>query len=167
MDVTDMIEYNIDLLNLNALKFSFFHLDRNDPTVGFEFDASSISGHTFPAAGITAQKSDHSRNTETSVERSHHDLYLRLLLGSHLAQYLRHRLEEDKSYTCTVGVATNKLISKLVGNLNKPKGQTTLLPPYERNAKGDSNIIRFLDPLEYVFSEIFFYFQALTGRFKI
>ena len=55
----------------------------------------------------------------------------RLILGSYLAQYLRLRLEEEKGYTSTVGISTNKLLSKLVGNVNKPKSQTTLLDPYD------------------------------------
>ena len=33
-----------------------------------------------------------------------------------------------------------------MGNLNKPKGQTTLLPPYEQKpGTGESNITLFLD----------------------
>lgn len=43
-------------------------------------------------------------------------------------------------------VGTSKLLSKLVGNLNKPKSQTTLLPPYEPKASdGRSNVIDFID----------------------
>lgn len=144
MDVTDMVDYNIDLLNHNALSSSFFHLDRNDPTVGFLFDASCISGHTFPTASPQAVRP--CTSTGASPTPAHEKLYLRLLLGSHIAQFLRHQLEEHKSYTCTVGVSTTKLMSKLVGNLNKPKGQTTLVPPYEWSLDtGESNVTRFLD----------------------
>ena len=144
MDVTDMVDYNLDIMNRKALSSSFFHLDRNDPTVGFSFDASSTSGHTFPPAGT---ENDFPRISTAMLTRSPHDeLFLRLLLGAHLAQHLRHKLEEHKSYTSTVGVSTNKLLSKLVGNVNKPKGQTTLLPPYERSLDTDhSNVTRFLD----------------------
>lgn len=71
----------------------------------------------------------------------------RLILGSHLAQHLRHQLEEHKGYTSTVGISTNKLLSKLVGKVNKPKGQTTLIPPYQEGLlnAGGSNVINFLD----------------------
>ncbi|KAL9599790.1 MAG: hypothetical protein Q9219_003576 [cf. Caloplaca sp. 3 TL-2023] len=75
-------------------------------------------------------------------------LYMRLLVGSHLAQYLRHQLEEHQGFTSTVGVSTSKLISKLVGNINKPKGQTTLLPPYSSGEAYESNVIQFLDSHE-------------------
>ena len=144
MDVTDMVDYNAELLNHNALASSFFHLDRNDPTLGFSFDASQISGHAFPVA------SKYNEATTVSTTNTHvngeDDLLLRLRLGSHLAQHLRHQLEEHKGYTLTVGISTNKLVSKLVGNVNKPKGQTTLLPPYNPlPGIAESNVTKFID----------------------
>ena len=143
MDVTDMVDYNIELLNSNQLTVSFFHLDRHDPTVGFRFDASSFHGHTFP------KTTSHLKVTSTATSLppntcDSNDLSMRLLLGSHLSQHIRHQLEEQKGYTCTVGISTNKLISKLVGNLNKPNGQTTLLPPYKSD-NGESNVLQFID----------------------
>ena len=118
-----MIEFNLALLNPNNLTDSFFCLDRNDPTIGFPYDAGCISGHDYPLH--TAALSTYHQQFESPP-----DLFLRLCLGSHLAQYLRHQLEEQKGYTSTVGISTNKLLSKLVGNVHKPKGQTTLTPPY-------------------------------------
>jgi len=140
MDVTDMIEYNLELLNHNDLTTSYFHLDRSDPTLGFAFDASRVSGHTYPAVAPSFSEDDCPSSSD------HRDLLLRLRLGSHLAQRLRHQLEEQKGYTSTVGISTNKLISKLVGNVNKPKGQTTLIPPYiSSNLNGTSNVVQFVD----------------------
>lgn len=139
MDVTDMVQYNIDLLNHRTLTVSYFHLDRSDPALGFPFDASKVCGYTFPA--VSASSQDDCPSTTDS-----RDLLLRVRLGSHLAQYLRHQLEEQKGYTSTVGISTNKLVSKLVGNVNKPKGQTTLVPPYSpSHLNGPSNVIQFLD----------------------
>lgn len=60
--------------------------------------------------------------------------YVRLLLGSHLAMHLRTKLEEDFGYTSTCGIATSKLLSKLVGSRNKPRNQTTLLTLDELDA---------------------------------
>jgi DNA polymerase iota len=48
MDVSDIIDFNVGLLNPNDLSNSFFCLSQNDPTAGFAFDASAISGRTFP-----------------------------------------------------------------------------------------------------------------------
>ena len=127
-----MVDYNIALLNPNDLGSSFFCLDRQDPTSGFAYDAQTAFGPTFPT--------EHPDNFDEDTS-----LLERLRLGSHLARHLRHQLEEQKGYTSTVGISTNKLLSKLVGNVNKPKGQTTLLPPYVVVEPGLSNVHLFLD----------------------
>ena len=140
-----MVNYNVELLNHHDVTTSFFHLDRNDPTKGFAFDASRVVGHIFP----TPTKHAGSAPALPAVSPSHDEstgLYVRLLLGSHLAFYLRHQLEEQKGYSSTVGISTNKLISKLVGNLNKPKGQTTLMPPYFcSEGVIESSVTQFID----------------------
>jgi DNA polymerase iota len=48
LDVTDMIDYNVSILNSNDLSNAFFCLDRNDPTVGFPYDATRLRGHLYP-----------------------------------------------------------------------------------------------------------------------
>jgi DNA polymerase iota len=50
MDVSDIVDYNIALLNLNDLSNSYFCLSKDDPTNGFAFDASSPAGNAFPEA---------------------------------------------------------------------------------------------------------------------
>jgi DNA polymerase iota len=132
LDCTDMVEYNMKLLNPNSLTESFFCLSKSDPTFGFAFDATTIFGPTYPGA------------TDQAVEASD-DLHSRLRLGSHLARHLRHELESQKGYTATVGIATNKLLSKLVGNVNKPKNQTTLVPPFEPLGSLASSVTSFMD----------------------
>ncbi|KAI9664378.1 MAG: hypothetical protein M1831_002311 [Alyxoria varia] len=129
LDVTDIVEYNACLLNGHDLQKSFFHLVRDDPLVGFPFDASTCAGDTYSAVRKV---------------RVCDALYDRLSLGSHLAHHMRRLLESEKGYSATVGISTSKLLSKLVGNLHKPNGQTTLLPPYE-STEGESNVTSFLD----------------------
>lgn len=132
-----MIDYNFSLLNSHDLARSFFCLDREDPTSGFEFDASTVYGPTYPA------KSQH----VSKLSEKCRILHTRLLLGSHLARYLRHELESQQGYTATVGIATNKILSKLVGNVNKPHSQTTLMPPLLPDANGQEGTVHmFLDP---------------------
>jgi DNA polymerase iota len=76
-------------------------------------------------------------------------LHLRLLLASHLAEHLRNRLETEEGYTATVGISTNKLLAKLVGNKHKPSNQTTLLPPYiSIDETEDDNATSFIDEHE-------------------
>lgn len=131
-----MVDYNAELVNQNSLSTSFFHLDRHDPTVGFPCDASAVAGHLYPTDLLSA----------SPKQENFPGLYLHLILGSHLAQHMRHQLEEQKGYTSTVGISTNKLLSKLVGNLNKPKGQTTLIPSYSSSeGEAESNVTRFID----------------------
>lgn len=144
LDVTDIIDYNEPLLNPIDLTHSFFYLKRNDPTVGFQFDATKVCGPTYPI--------EETQPPPTGLADGI-DLRTRLILGSHLAQHLRLGLEEEKGYTSTVGVSTNKLLSKLVGNVHKPKSQTTLLDPYDAPAEEgiathgppESNVRTFID----------------------
>ncbi|KAL4776402.1 hypothetical protein BDW60DRAFT_83295, partial [Aspergillus nidulans var. acristatus] len=137
MDVTDMITYNAGLLNPNDLTHSFFHLDLQDPTVGFAFDATAVYGPTYPAEG-----------SGKPVSEADTQLHLRLLLASHLAGYLRGQLENQKGYTATAGISTSKLLAKVVGSAHKPNSQTTLLPPYCLTGDCESNVLRFLDSRE-------------------
>src|SRR5690349_14470847 len=120
-----MVDYNISCLNRLSLADSFFCLSKADPGVGFGCDLTSIPGCV---AGPPAPDSP----------LEHHG-YLRLLLASHLAQYLRREVETAFGYTATCGIATNKLLSKLVGSCNKPRNQTTLL------ALRDEDVVAFVD----------------------
>lgn len=139
LDVSDEIDYNVELLNPHDLRHSFFHTSRLDPTLGFDFDARTWCGPTYPKGSVS----------DPSTQLPNHDvnsLHMRLLLGSHLAQHLRHALEAEHGYSSSVGISTSKLLSKLVGHVNKPRGQTTLIPPYSPTATEASNVTKFLDP---------------------
>ncbi|KAI2632413.1 DNA/RNA polymerase [Hypoxylon sp. NC1633] len=116
LDVTDVIEYNLELLNRNTLANSFFQLSRQDPERGFSFDGSQFFGCVEPPV-----------KPEDVSSVLENPLGVRLLLGSHLAGYLRHKLEEDFGYTSSGGISTNKVLAKVAGSKNKPKNQTTLL----------------------------------------
>jgi DNA polymerase iota len=148
LDVTDLVNFNISIINHNALSVSFFHLDRTDPTIGFSYNASEYAGSTYPGSAAEGSikspcTADISQDLLATVTVDL--LELRLRVGSHLAQYLRHQLEEQKRYTSTVGISTNKLLSKLVGNVHKPKNQTTLSPPYLSTDGEDGNVVKFMD----------------------
>ncbi|OKL60028.1 hypothetical protein UA08_04752 [Talaromyces atroroseus] len=144
LDATDMIDYNMALLNPYDLAHSFFFLDKQDPTNGFQFDATKFCGPTYPeSAGIPL-------SDNTRIEESQRTLTLRLILGSHLAHYIRSRLDNECGYTATVGISTSKLLAKLVGNTHKPNNQTALIPPYGLSAisREEGNIHRFIDDHE-------------------
>jgi hypothetical protein len=48
MDVSDIVEYNASILTANDLGNSFFCLSRDDPMLGFPFDATIVAGQTYP-----------------------------------------------------------------------------------------------------------------------
>jgi DNA polymerase iota len=127
LDVTDMVAFNVPLVNHEDPTQSFFRLDRDDPSKGFVYDATNYAGHSYPSGfrpqGPSQELSDPLTASLQTVETQ-------MVLGSHLARYLRHLLAEEMHFTATVGVSVNKTLSKLVGNLHKPDGQTTLAPPY-------------------------------------
>ena len=142
-----MVDYNVEMINPNALHASFFQLSRHDPTVGFDYDCRTVSGHTIPATSSLPADAPLLKGSDDRalVDGEQNTLRTRLVVGSHLAQHLRHQLEEHQGYTSTVGISTSKLISKLAGNVNKPKSQTTILPPYSAGDASGSNTTRFLD----------------------
>ncbi|KGO66870.1 hypothetical protein PEX1_077100 [Penicillium expansum] len=137
LDVTEMIDYNIGVLNQNDLMNSYFHLDRKDPTVGFSYDATRFQGSTFPAI-----------ETAPVAQKDLSSLEMRLLVASHLQGHIRSKMEHQMGFTATGGISTSKLLAKLVGNVHKPNGQTTLLPPYTATENTTSNVFQFLDDHE-------------------
>ncbi|TPX09542.1 uncharacterized protein E0L32_009285 [Thyridium curvatum] len=124
-DATDMVTYNLELLNHNTLTQSFFYLSRDDPEKGFDFDASRVMGRTVgsPPKVVAGYESP---------------VYMRLLLASHLARFLRMKVE-DEGYTSACGISTNKVLSKMAGSQNKPRNQTTLLTLH------DPDVLSFVD----------------------
>ncbi|KAI1765809.1 DNA/RNA polymerase [Hypoxylon sp. FL1150] len=128
LDVTDVIAYNVELLNRNALQESFFQLSRQDPEKGFAFDGSQFFGCVQPPL-----------NPKDVPSILSNPLGVRLMLASHLGGYLRLKLEEDFGYTSSGGISTNKTLAKLAGSVNKPKNQTTLL------SIDNDDVQRFMD----------------------
>ncbi|KAK4197192.1 putative DNA polymerase iota [Triangularia verruculosa] len=127
LDVTDIVAYNLALLNHHNLEHSWFCLSREDPEKGFEFDAREVKGCVWPPEPEPRPQDEGDDNQR-----------LRLLLGSHLGFHLRQQIE-SLGYTSACGISTNKLLAKLAGDKNKPRNQTTLL--------SSAHPAPFLDPL--------------------
>ncbi|KAI1489144.1 DNA/RNA polymerase [Biscogniauxia mediterranea] len=142
LDVTDVVAYNAEMLNVRALRHSFFHLDRRDPEKGFAFDGTRFFGCVYPPAA--ANPTAEAKGADSAKVLPEDPLSVRLMLASHLAGYLRHKLEEDFGYTSSGGVSTSKVLAKLAGSVNKPKNQTTLLSLQESDVQAfmDAHQIR-------------------------
>ena len=59
--------------------------------------------------------------------------------ASHLAQQIKNSIRERTKLSCSIGISTNKLISKIASDFQKPDG-LTIVPP--------NKIEEFLDPLK-------------------
>ncbi|KAL1891460.1 hypothetical protein Cpir12675_004937 [Ceratocystis pirilliformis] len=128
-NVTDIVDYNISCLIRDNLANSVFHLSRQNPKHGFACDLTSFSGFV---AGLPIEEAlSHALSSpDFSPNPSSVPPYtlapLRLLLGSHLAAYLRQKLEYECGFTSACGIATNKLLSKVAGAKHKPRNQATV-----------------------------------------
>lgn len=126
-DVTEMIDAQDDSENHPN---GFFKLSK-EKCAGFEYDHKSFAGHIIPD-----QPHEFPRGGNQSR---------RLLVASHLAAYLRDRIEHEIGLTASAGVAHNKLIAKLVCAKHKPAQQTVFAPPQADPLKVT---LQFLDPYE-------------------
>lgn len=69
----------------------------------------------------------------------------RLLLASKLAAQIRERIANDIGLTSSAGIATSKLLAKLVGNVHKPNRQT-VFAPLASGSDAFAKAQQFLDP---------------------
>ncbi|KAF3284954.1 hypothetical protein TWF970_011226 [Orbilia oligospora] len=132
MDVTDQIDYNLDLAKRESFKTGFYQLKPDQPNFGFKFDWETIPGHLYPP--LTNPNSKLPQEILDQIPK-------RLLLAAHLAQYLRLLLLDQQGFTCSAGVCNSKLTAKLVGTINKPSAQTLLLPDYTQEFLDDLAVL--------------------------
>lgn len=48
LDVSDLVDNNVATLNSSNLTDSFFRLSKQDPSIGFSFDATNYAGCIYP-----------------------------------------------------------------------------------------------------------------------
>jgi DNA polymerase iota len=132
-DVTEMVHAHLDdLRSAPSTEDSiYFNLavPKSDEPKGFHYLRSVAPSLVIP--GTSA-----SQEAQYAPE---------LLAGAHLASYIRAQILEKQHFTTSAGIAHNKLIAKLVGNLNKPNLQTTWNPDV-RTWKEEQK--QFLAPFE-------------------
>jgi DNA polymerase iota len=116
-DVTDMVQAHLRSIKAqpeNQDEGLFFNLteDVTSEPKGFHYQTSDTPSLTIPG-------------TSSSKEAQYAP---QLLAAAHLASYIRKEIFDKLRFTTSAGIAHNKLIAKLVGNLNKPNLQTTWNP---------------------------------------
>ncbi|KAK9368361.1 hypothetical protein V1509DRAFT_88122 [Lipomyces kononenkoae] len=129
LDVTDMVDFNMTLLDNahvareftrhsphSVLSF-FFRTSQQDPSMGFSCQLPSVAGNL--ATG--------------SLPEDFTGDNLRLVLGSHLCHYIRSQILEIKGYTSSGGVSINKTLAKTAGATHKPNQQTVLFPEFAQD----------------------------------
>lgn len=79
-----------------------------------------------------------------------------LLAAAHLASYIRKEIFEKLHFTTSAGIAHNKLIAKLVGNLNKPNLQTTWNPDIRNWRADQESFIAGFEATKWVTSRQYF-----------
>ncbi|CAG5925139.1 unnamed protein product [Menidia menidia] len=97
---------------------------RLDQTV--DPDSFSFKGHVYNHFGADVRACDHPR----------------LALASHIAAELREAIHSELGLTGCAGVATNKLLAKLVSGTFKPNQQTVLLPENVNDIMGSLSGLR-------------------------
>ncbi|NWW85209.1 POLI polymerase, partial [Rhynochetos jubatus] len=97
-----------------------------------------VSGHVYNNQGKLNMQ------VETHTINLHDTTHLRLVIGSQVAEMFRGAIYERLGLTGCAGVASNKLLSKLVSGTFKPNQQTVLLP------ESCQDLIRSLDHIQKV-----------------
>ncbi|XP_060261264.1 DNA polymerase iota isoform X4 [Ovis aries] len=76
-------------------------------------------------------------------------LHIRLLVGSHIAAEMREAMYQQLGLTGCAGVASNKLLAKLVSGVFKPNQQTVLLPESSQDLIHSLNHIKEIPGIGY------------------
>jgi DNA polymerase iota len=108
-----------------------------------EWEQSSTQGPSPAPIGFILPASTEQQMLNGNLNRMHRYTQ-RLLLATHLAQQIRSRVAEEVGLTSSAGIASSKLIAKLVGNTHKPNHQTVFAPLHPEQSSRD--IQQFLDP---------------------
>ncbi|KAF1319463.1 DNA polymerase iota/dna damage inducible protein, partial [Globisporangium splendens] len=114
LDITQLAKER--LAKMDVLSSNFCSDDANSATK--VFGISQMEG-----IGKTAECDPDTAFPVTEDERL-------LCIGAMIANEIRRTIFQELQYTCSTGIATNKLLAKLASPLNKPDGQTLVAPRF-------------------------------------
>lgn len=83
----------------------------------------------------------------------HDILHVRLLVGSQIAAEMREAMYNQLGLTGCAGVASNKLLAKLVSGVFKPNQQTVLLPESSQVLIQSLNHVKEMPGKIYIFEK--------------
>ncbi|KAI8808681.1 hypothetical protein BJ742DRAFT_277740 [Cladochytrium replicatum] len=92
---------------------------------GFTYVPYTVSGTLITPVSFI-DRHLYAKNSFKSSEITHHTKSL--MVASHIAEYLRKCIKEILGYTCSAGVAHNKMLAKLGTSVSKPNGQSIFIP---------------------------------------
>ncbi|KAF6303139.1 DNA polymerase iota [Rhinolophus ferrumequinum] len=115
----------VDLTEMVEKRLQHLHSD--------ELSALTVSGHVYNNQSINL----------------HDTLHLRLLVGSQIAAEMREAMYNQLGLTGCAGVASNKLLAKLVSGVFKPNQQTVLLPESSQDLIHSLNHIKEMPGIGY------------------
>lgn len=118
LDITDLV--NSRLKELVLKKYDLTARDLvNTFAVGYE----KLGGFVYEVSKSINTDFNNISDPET---RSFEISKLRLLVGASIVSDIRRAVKEETDYTCSAGIAHNKILAKLVCSWNKPNKQTIL-----------------------------------------
>lgn len=145
VDVTDIVERNLERLLDYGSHLLFQSLEQGaevDDAMGEgwrivmgsgepqeDCEDSFVAQDFFFSTPAKTIPEEYGRDLPRFLAQSENDAYLdlKLYIGSHIANHMMERIISTLGYSCSMGVATNKTLAKMVCSVNKPKGLTMIL----------------------------------------
>jgi DNA polymerase iota len=123
IDATNVVVKHLESLNQKTGdgKIVQFSLGESGPVL-FEYKEGAWEGHIYHP--LTAKPEE---APVTSQETN------QLQVACHLASFIRRRILKEFKLTCSAGISTSKLLSKLISGYRKPNDQTVLFSSYAYN----------------------------------
>jgi len=115
MDITENVAERVQQMREKNFTLTAQHLE-NTYIVGYD-----NIGKFIQEVSLAVDKS-----VSCEEDESYESSKLRLLIGASIVSDIRRAVKEQTGYTCSAGIAHNKILAKLICGMNKPNKQTVL-----------------------------------------
>ncbi|KAI9307098.1 hypothetical protein BJ944DRAFT_198223 [Cunninghamella echinulata] len=124
-DVTEMVNQRLCQQYIPTYSYLMDHLDDIFLPKQHSLDWDSVA-HTVKSRDENERNNNNSNNNETTIWDPITWMDLQLFIGASIAKYIRKQIYDQLKYTCSAGVANNKILAKLGSSMNKPNKQTII-----------------------------------------